>query len=107
MALYSPSDVKSVMEHFSVEELPFIATFGEATLRVALEAGMKVKAAAPSPEAPSMAKALDIYIAKRKKGETIDDVEIHTDDAKEEFIRTQQSKLAKKSRVRTTTTEKK
>jgi uroporphyrinogen-III synthase len=108
MALYSPSDVKSVMENYSVEELPVIATFGEATLRVALEAGMKVKAAAPSPEAPSMAKALDIYIAKAKKGEQVADVEIHTDDAKEEFIRTQQNKLAKKSRVRsTTTTEKK
>ena len=108
MALYSPSDVKSVMEHFSVEQLPVIATFGEATLREALEAGMKVKASAPSPEAPSMAKAIDLYIAKVKNGEEVAEVEIHTDDAKEEFIRTQQNKLAKKSRVRTpaTTTKK-
>ena len=68
MALYSPSDVKSVMEHFTVEQLPVIATFGEATLRVALESGMKVKASAPSPEAPSMAKAIDLYIAKVKRG---------------------------------------
>ena len=105
MALYSPSDVKSVMESFKVEELPVIATFGEATLRAALDAGMKVKASAPSPEAPSMAKALDLYAAKLKRGEEVAEVEIHTDEAKEEFIRTQQTKLAKKSRARTTATK--
>lgn len=102
MALYSPSDVKSVMDHFKVEELPVIATFGEATLRAALDAGMSVKASAPSPEAPSMAKALDIYLSKVERGEEIGNVEVHTDEAKEEFIRTQQTKLAKKSRTRTT-----
>jgi uroporphyrinogen-III synthase len=107
MALYSPSDVKSVMENFKPEELPVIATFGEATLRAALDAGMKVRASAPSPEAPSMAKALDIYISKVKSGETVAEVEIHQDEAKEEFIRTQQSKLAKKGRTRTSTAEKK
>ena len=51
-----------------------------------------------------MAKALDLYITKIKKGEDVQEVEIHTDDAKEEFIRTQQNKLAKKSRTRNTTT---
>ena len=108
MALYSPSDVKSVKDNFAVEQLPVIATFGEATLRAALDAGMKVKASAPSPEAPSMAKALDLYIAKVKKGEDVAEVEVRNDEAKEEFIRTQQSKLAKKGRTRTTTaTEKK
>ncbi|MBQ3536503.1 MAG: uroporphyrinogen-III synthase [Alistipes sp.] len=102
MALYSPSDVKSVMDNFKTEELPVIATFGEATLRAALDAGMKVKASAPSPEAPSMAKALDIYISKVERGEEVGDAELHTDEAKEEFIRTQQTKLAKKSRTRST-----
>ena len=107
MALYSPSDVKSVVEHFKVEELPVIAAFGEATLRAALEAGMSVKASAPSPEAPSMAKALDLYINKVKRGEVIDNVEVKNDDAKEEFIRVQQNKLAKKSRTRSSATTKK
>ena len=105
MALYSPSDVKSVMDHFKVEELPVIATFGEATLRAALDAGMSVKASAPSPEAPSMAKALDIYISKVARGEEVAEAEIHTDEAMEEFIRTQQSKLAKKSRTRSVATK--
>lgn len=101
MALYSPSDVKSVMENFKLEELPVIATFGEATLRAALAADMKVKASAPSPEAPSMAKALDLYIEKVKRGEEVAEVELREDEAKEEFIRTQQNKLAKKNRTRT------
>ncbi|MBR6759114.1 MAG: uroporphyrinogen-III synthase [Alistipes sp.] len=106
MALYSPSDVKSVMEHFKVEELPVIATFGEATLRAALEVGMNVKASAPSAEAPSMAKAIEIYIDKLKRGEDVQQVQLTEDDAKEEFIRTQQNKLAKKSRTRSTAAEK-
>ncbi len=100
MALYSPSDVKSVVESFGVEALPVIATFGEATLRAALEAGLKVRASAPSPEAPSMAKALDLYIGKLSRGEEVAEVEMKDDSTKEEFIRSQQSKLAKKSRVR-------
>ena len=99
-ALYSPSDVKSVMENFKVDELPVVATFGTATLRAALDCGMKVKASAPSPEAPSMAKAIDIYLAKMERGEQIDDVEVKNDEAKEEFIRTQQNKLQKKNRSR-------
>lgn len=100
MALYSPSDVKSVMENFKVDELPVVATFGTATLRAALDCGMKVKASAPSPEAPSMAKAIDIYLAKMERGEQIADVEVKNDEAKEEFIRTQQNKLQKKNRSR-------
>ena len=107
MALYSPSDVKSVVENFKIEELPVVATFGEATLRAALDAGMQVKAAAPSPAAPSMAKAIDLNISKVKSGEEVAVVELHNDEAKEEFIRTQQSKLAKKGRTRHSSTEKK
>lgn len=100
MALYSPSDVKTVVESFGVDVLPVVATFGDATLRAALGAGLKVRASAPSPEAPSMAKALDLYIGKLSRGEEVAEVEAKSDSAKEEFIRSQQSKLAKKSRVR-------
>lgn len=100
MALYSPSDVKTVVESFGVDALPVVATSGDATLRAALGAGLKVRASAPSPEAPSMAKALDLYIGKLSRGEEVAEVEAKSDSAKEEFIRSQQSKLAKKSRVR-------
>ncbi len=104
MALYSPSDVKTLVEQIAPEELPHVATFGEGTLRAALEAGLSVKASAPSPEAPSMARAVEIYIGRRTKNEEIEDVEFKTDTEKEEFIRTQQNKLAKKSRVRRSAT---
>ena len=94
LALYSPSDVKTLVEKFSTENLPAVAVFGEGTLRAA------VLANAPTPEAPSMVKAIDIYLNKVQKGEEIAPVELITDTQKEEFIRSQQHKLAKKSRAR-------
>ena len=101
IALYSPNDVKALVENFEPEQLPVVATFGEATLRAAKEAGLKVKASAPSPEAPSMVKALDIYCHKVAEGLEVADAEVKEDSAKEEFIRAQQTKLQKKTRTRT------
>ncbi len=102
LALYSPSDVKAITEQFDINDLPAVATFGEGTLRAAVAAGIKVKAMAPTPEIPSMAKAVDIYLTRIGKGEEVEDVAVTDNSQKEEFLRTQQSKLAKKSRVRRT-----
>ena len=96
------ADVKALVDNFDVEKLPVVATFGESTLSAAINAGFKVKASAPSPVAPSMAKALDIYCRKVAEGEAIADVEIKENLEKEEFIRAQQTKLQKKTRTRTT-----
>lgn len=101
IALYSPNDVKALTENFTIDKLPVVATFGEATLRAAKEAGLKVKASAPSPQAPSMVKALDIYCAKMAEGLEVEDAEVKEDAEKEEFIRQQQTKLQKKTRTRT------
>ncbi len=101
LALYSPSDVKVLVEKFGPHDLPAVGVFGEGTLRAALEAGLTVKAAAPTPEAPSMVKAVDIFITKTESGEEIGDVAVATDPRKEEFLRVQESKLAKKTRKRT------
>ena len=101
IALYSPNDVKALTENYELDKLPVVATFGEATLRAAKEAGLKVKASAPSPEAPSMVKALDIYCHKMEEGLEVEDAEIKENAEKEEFIRQQQSKLQKKTRTRT------
>ena len=105
LALYSPSDVKTLVDKFGTENLPAVAVFGEGTLRAALGAGITVLANAPTPEAPSMVKAIDIYLQKVQKGEEIEPVELVTDARKEEFIRSQQHKLAKKGRTRRPTTE--
>ena len=96
--LYSPWDVKSICEKVAPENMPVIATFGEGTLKKATECNISVKAAAPSPEAPSLAKAVDLYIQKVRKGKAVEDVVFSSNEAKEEFLRTQQSRLAKKSR---------
>ena len=104
VALYSPSDIKALVEQFGTEQLPPIAVFGEGTLRAAVQAGITVLANAPTPQAPSMVKAVDLYLQKVAKGEAIEPVLPTTDSDKEEFIRSQQNKLAKKSRTRRTTT---
>lgn len=49
VGIYSPSEVKVLIEQFG-DELPTIAAFGEATLRCAIEAGLTVKIKAPTPE---------------------------------------------------------
>ncbi len=100
LALYSPTDIKTLVEKFGTDNLPAVAVFGEGTLRAAVEAGITVLANAPTPEAPSMAKALDIYLARVEAGEEIEPVAVTADTRKEEFIRSQQHKLTKKSRVR-------
>ncbi len=100
LALYSPSDVKALVDKFGTDRLPSVAVFGDGTLRAAIDAGITVLANAPTPEAPSMVKAIDIFIAKAQKGETIVPVTLSDNSHKEEFLRTQQNKLAKKSRAR-------
>ena len=100
LALYSPTDVKTLIEKFGTDALPAVAVFGEGTLRAAFAAGIPVLANAPTPEAPSMVKALDIFLQKVQDGVEILPVEPAVDSHKEEFIRNQQHKLAKKSRTR-------
>ncbi len=97
LALYSPSDVKALVAKFGTEQLPAVAVFGEGTLRAALDAGITVQANAPTPQAPSMVKAVDIYLDKVQKGETVEPVSLTVDARKEEFIRTQEHKMAKRS----------
>lgn len=105
LALYSPTDVKTLVEKYGTEALPAIAVFGEGTLRAAVAAGIPVLANAPTPAAPSMVKALDIFLQKVQNGEEIAPVELTDDSQKEEFIRNQQHKLAKKSRPRRSSAE--
>ncbi|MFI3318648.1 MAG: uroporphyrinogen-III synthase [Rikenellaceae bacterium] len=99
IALYSPSDVAALISKFDIDKLPTIVVFGRATLAAAIEAGLKVKSMAPTPAAPSMAKAVDLYINKIEGGESVADLELVADDKKEEFLRSQQCKLTKKGRA--------
>lgn len=67
VVFYSPSDVKSLKENFknfSQEELKF-ATFGPATLKALKAAKLVPTVIAPTPEAPSIAKALSLYFEQK------------------------------------------
>ncbi len=66
---YSPSDVKSLQENipdFQQNELQ-IATFGPAAAKAVTAAGLNVNITAPTPEAPSIAKALMLHLQKENK----------------------------------------
>lgn len=100
LALYSPTDVKTLVAKFDGASLPPVAVFGDATLRAAIHEGLVVVAAAPTPAAPSMVKAIDLLLDKLGRGEEPEPVVPNDDPNKEEFIRSQQHKLLKKSRAR-------
>ncbi len=66
---YSPSDVKSLQENFpefEQKELQ-IATFGPAVAKAVNAAGFTANITAPTPEAPSIAKALMLHLQKETK----------------------------------------
>ena len=100
VALYTPSDVAAFKEAYEGKQMPRVATFGDATARAAVASGITISVMAPTPAAPSMTKAIDIYLGKLAAGEEIAPVELGEEDTHEDFIRTQQTKLAKKTRAR-------
>ena len=66
---YSPSDVKSLLENFPEFQQNGlqIATFGPAAAKAVTAAGLNVDITAPTPEAPSIAKALMLHLQKENK----------------------------------------
>ena len=68
IVLYNPSDVKSIYENypdFNPGSTRFVA-YGKSVLKAMDEAGLPVTVSAPTPEAPSVAKALEIYLETSK-----------------------------------------
>lgn len=64
LVFYSPSDVKSLQKNFpdfTQKDLKF-ATFGTGTLKALKAAKLSAEVTAPTPEAPSIAKALQLYL---------------------------------------------
>jgi uroporphyrinogen-III synthase len=119
VVMYSPAEVKSFIEQFgggcaeeaarkagleSVDDLPRIATFGEGTTRKAIECGLKVSVMAPSPEAPSMARAIEIFLNETNAGRCVAPVAVGKDDRQarqaEEFVKAHQVKETRKSKVK-------
>lgn len=65
IVFYSPSDIKSLLESYPdfKQENMLFATFGKPTAKAMAECGLNIEVEAPTPEAPSIAKALSLYLA--------------------------------------------
>ncbi|MDR2358817.1 MAG: uroporphyrinogen-III synthase [Prevotellaceae bacterium] len=65
MVFYSPHEVKSLLENFPnfKQGKTLMASFGAAAAKALKENNFKVAVEAPTPEAPSIAKALDIFLS--------------------------------------------
>ena len=66
MVLYNPNDLKSLQENFPDFNpgcgVKFV-TFGKSIVKAMEEAGYPITVQAPTPEAPSAAKAIELYLA--------------------------------------------
>lgn len=67
LVFFSPQGIESLTKNFPAFNQGdiCIATFGDATAQSARDAGLRVDILAPTPEAPSMAAALENYLAKK------------------------------------------
>ena len=66
IVFFNPADVKSLYENypdFKQGDIKFIA-YGKSIVNAMEEAGLSIEISAPTPEIPSVAKALDIYLSK-------------------------------------------
>ena len=68
MVFYSPADVRSLLANYPdfKQDKMLIATYGPATAKEVEKAGLKSVIAAPAPQMPSIAKALEMYLSKNK-----------------------------------------
>lgn len=69
LVFYSPSDIKSLCENFPdfKQEDMIFATFGQSTAKALKSAKLSADIQAPTPEVPSIAKALMLYLGEQKK----------------------------------------
>lgn len=64
IVFYNPADVKSLQENFPDFEQGDIkmVSYGKSIVRAMEEAGLRIDVKAPSPEAPSVARAIELYL---------------------------------------------
>lgn len=65
VVLFNPADVKSLYENhpeFKQENIKFIS-YGRSIVKAMEDAGLTIAASAPTPEIPSVAKALEVYLS--------------------------------------------
>ncbi len=109
--LYSPAEVTAFLNGFEEDKRPMVATFGDGTTRFAIAHGLSVRAMAPTPQAPSMAKAIELFVSKINAGEDVEPVVLADNHQAEDFVKAVQAKdsrryKSKKTTAATTTTKK-
>ena len=64
IVFYNPADVKSLQENFPAFQQGDIkmVSYGRSIVRAMEEAGLRIDVKAPSPEAPSVASAIELYL---------------------------------------------
>lgn len=66
IVLFNPADVKSLYENypdFKQDDIKFVS-YGKSIVKAMEEAGLSIAISAPTIEAPSVAKALELYLSK-------------------------------------------
>ena len=66
MVFFNPADVKSLYENqpdFKQEDIKFVS-YGRSIVSAMNEAGLSIEISAPTPEIPSVAKALEVFLSK-------------------------------------------
>lgn len=96
LVFYSPSEISTLVSTFGTENLPPVATFGTGTASAAANVNLKLGTMAPTPEAPSMAKAVDIYINLVNSGREPAPIVVNGGGKAEEFLKSQQGKSGRK-----------
>ncbi len=106
LVFYSPSEITSLISVCNdINGSPKIATFGHGTVKAAIEAGLTVSVMAPTPEVPSMTKAIDLYIKKIAAGEQVAPV-VLTESPETEYIKKQEAKPVKRSKTSSASADK-
>ena len=96
LVFYSPSEIATLVSRFPGAVLPRIATFGHGTTKAALKEGLTVSVMAPTPEAPSMTKALELYIQKIEAGEEVPTVMLEGDSPDQAYIQSREVRASKR-----------
>ncbi len=97
LVFYSPSEIAALVAKFpQVGERPRIATFGHGATRAAQKEGLTIRVMAPTPEAPSMTKALEIYIQKVEAGEEVPAVLLEGDSPDQAYIQSREVRTVKR-----------
>jgi uroporphyrinogen-III synthase len=68
VVLFNPADVNSLYENhpeFTQGDVKFIS-YGRSVMKAMEEAGLSIEISAPSPEVPSVAKAIEIYLTNNQ-----------------------------------------